>query len=57
MLVVYNRFADFCPTWSAFYTESNLSINQSESADVNAMFLICFKNESLAREQIKNRFG
>ena len=27
------------------------------TADGNAMFLICFKNGSLAREQIKNRFG
>jgi hypothetical protein len=28
-----------------------------ELVNRNAMFLICFKNESLAREQIKNRFG
>jgi xylulokinase len=27
------------------------------TADGNTMFLICFKNGSLAREQIKNRFG
>ena len=27
------------------------------TADGNAMFLICFKNGSLTREQIKNRFG
>ena len=27
------------------------------TADGNAMFLICFKNGSLAREQIKKRFG
>jgi len=27
------------------------------TADGNSMFLICFKNGSLAREQIKNRFG
>jgi xylulokinase len=27
------------------------------TADGNAMFLICFKNGSLAREEIKNRFG
>ncbi len=27
------------------------------TADGNAMFLICFKNGSLAREQIKDRFG